>query len=172
MFYNRISQEHQRLCQQISSLQAELANYPAGQLICCHQGTRCKWYHSDGHSRTYIPKKQRSYAEQLAAKKYLESLLKDLTEEKEALQSYLKKHPNTHSRHYFAGVPYLNAKSFQPLHSQMFANRHKAYNKSKTAAQRQRNCNHDRVHFTDRKETNNSRKKLEPLHHIFYRLII
>lgn len=97
MLYDRISQEHQRLCQQISSLQAELANYPAGQLICCHQGTRCKWYHSDGHSRTYIPKKQRSYAEQLAAKKYLESLLKDLNEEKEALQSYLKKHPNTHS---------------------------------------------------------------------------
>ena len=93
MLYDRISQEHQRICQQISSLQAELANYPAGQ--CCHQGTRCKWYHSDGHSRTYIPKKQRSYAEQLAAKKYLESLLQDLTEEKEALHSYLKKHSNT-----------------------------------------------------------------------------
>ena len=42
MLYNRISQEHQRICQQISSLQAELANYPAGQLICCHQGTRSK----------------------------------------------------------------------------------------------------------------------------------
>ena len=98
MLYNRIFQEYQRLCQQITSLQAKLATYPAGQLVCCHHGTRCKWYHSDGHSRTYIPKEQRSYAEQLASKKYLECLLKDLTSEKEALQSYLKKHPDTQSR--------------------------------------------------------------------------
>jgi len=98
MLYERISQEHQRLQQKINSLQEELQNYPAGHLVCCHQGTRCKWYHSDGHTRTYIPKTNRSHAEQLAVKKYLECLLKDLSSEYDALRSYLKKQQSAPSQ--------------------------------------------------------------------------
>lgn len=90
--YNKISKENQRLHQQIISLQKTLDDFPKGKLICCHHGKYCKWYQSDGQNRTYIPKTNRSLAEQLAVKKYLSCVLEDLSHEKKALDSYLKHH--------------------------------------------------------------------------------
>lgn len=84
--------EHQRLQDQINSLQTELSKYPDGNLICCHHRNHCKWYQTDGHNRTYISKKDRPLAEQLAAKKYLSLLLEELSQEQNALSSYLKEH--------------------------------------------------------------------------------
>ena len=77
--YERIILEHQRLQDQINSLQTELSKYPDGNLICCHHRNHCKWYQTDGHNRTYISKKDRPLAEQLAAKKYLSLLLEELS---------------------------------------------------------------------------------------------
>ena len=51
-----------------------------------------KWYKSDGHTKTYIPKKQRALAEQLAIKKYLSLNLEDLLHEQRALDFYLSHH--------------------------------------------------------------------------------
>ncbi len=90
--YERIYEEHQRLQYQIESLQTQLHDYPDGKLICCQNGNHCKWYQSDGHTKTYIPKSDRNLAEQLAAKKYLSSLQEDLSHEKNALELYLKHH--------------------------------------------------------------------------------
>ena len=92
MLHNRILQESQRLAQKIKSLQSDLKHFPDGQLVCCHQRSGWKWYHSDGHTKSYIPKTNRSYAEKLAIKKYLETTLSELTQEQDALQAYLKKH--------------------------------------------------------------------------------
>lgn len=65
-------------------------------MICCHQGKRKKWYHSDGKNRKYIPKSNRELAEQLAVKKYLSRVLEELSGEKRALDYYLKHHhPNS-----------------------------------------------------------------------------
>ncbi len=63
---------------------------PPGKLICAQNGTSQKWYHSNGHTKVYIPKKNRNFAEQLAIKKYLSLLLEDLENELLASQFYLR----------------------------------------------------------------------------------
>lgn len=90
--YERILKEQQRLQEQINTLQKTLEHCPDGKLVCCHYDNRCKWYQSDGHIKTYIPKSNRPLAEQLALKKYLSCLLEDLSQEKKALDSYLRLH--------------------------------------------------------------------------------
>ena len=92
MLYERISKETKRLQQQIDSLEKSLNDFPDGKLVCCHHGPYCKWYQSDGITKTYIPKSNRALAEQLAAKKYLSGILADLSHEKTALDFYLRHH--------------------------------------------------------------------------------
>lgn len=92
MLYARISNERQRLQQQIDSLEHSLAALPDGKLICSHNGKYYKWYQSDGISKTYIPKSNRTLAEQLAVKKYLSCVLDELSHEKTALDFYLRHH--------------------------------------------------------------------------------
>lgn len=84
--------ESRRLDKEITSLQAQLKSYPSGKLICTHNKNYFKWFHSDGHTNTYIPKKNRVYAEQLAIKKYLSSKLNDCIQEKRAIDLYLRHH--------------------------------------------------------------------------------
>lgn len=90
--YQRILTEQHRLEEQLNSLKSQLLNFPTGKLICTRNGNRYKWYQSDGHTQTYIPKKDRTLAEQLAAKKYLSLLYDDLLHEKRALDFYLRHH--------------------------------------------------------------------------------
>ena len=92
MLYERISNEIQRICTQITALEHSIANLPEGKLVCCHDGKYCKWYQSNGISKTYIPKSNRTLAEQLAIKKYFSSLHADLLQEKIALDFYLRHH--------------------------------------------------------------------------------
>ena len=40
---------------------------PQGKLICAANGKHIKWYCSDGHKSVYLPKKERTLAEQLAS---------------------------------------------------------------------------------------------------------
>ena len=65
---------------------------PEGKLICSQNVNRVKWYKSDGHTKIYIPKKHRIFAEQLAKKKYLTLALEDLLQEQRALDFYLSHH--------------------------------------------------------------------------------
>ena len=90
--YERILKEKERLQTQIQDIQQQLATLPKGKLIYSTNATRYKWYQSDGHSKIYIPKSNRHLAEQLAAKKYLSDLLKELSNENTALDSYLNHH--------------------------------------------------------------------------------
>jgi len=90
--YERMWAEYQRLEAEIRSVKEQINVLPEGNLICARNGKHYKWYHSDGHNQTYIPKQQRSLAEQLATKKYLSLVLKELQNEKMAIESYLKYH--------------------------------------------------------------------------------
>lgn len=92
MLYQRILAESKRLEQQIKELQTQLASCPEGKLVCTNNKTRWKWYHSDGKKLTYIPKKNRRFAEQLAAKKYLSLSLEELLGEQKAISNYLCSH--------------------------------------------------------------------------------
>lgn len=94
--YEKMLAEHKRLEEEISSIQNQLLSFPKDKLICAHNGKHFKWYHSNGHTKTYIPKKNRTYAEQLAIKKYLSSLLEELIHEKKAIEFYLRHHDSIH----------------------------------------------------------------------------
>ena len=65
---------------------------PKGYLTLSRTKKYYKWYHSDGHTREYIPKKKRALAIQLALKNYLSLLLHDLTIDHKAIQLYLNYH--------------------------------------------------------------------------------
>lgn len=95
MIYKQVLAEHAQLTTQIAAIQKELEKMPEGHLFCTRNATRYKWYHSDGHQQTYIPKRQRSYAQALAQKKYLTLYLDELIQERSAIEYYLRHHPLT-----------------------------------------------------------------------------
>ena len=84
--------ERERLDKQINLLETKLKNFPKGKLICARNENRYKWYRSDGKKSTYLPKKERHLAEQLAEKKYLTLLMEDALQEKQAIEFYLRHH--------------------------------------------------------------------------------
>ena len=92
MIYEKMYAERQRLEQEITSLQARISGLPEGKLVCARNGSYTKWYRSDGHHSTYLPKKEKELAEQLAAKKYLQMQLEELLQEKKAIDFYLRHH--------------------------------------------------------------------------------
>ena len=69
--HERILLEHKNLEKKIQSLKNQLLTLPDGKLIVTRNKNHYKWYVSDGKTSTYLPKKQRRLAEQLALKKYL-----------------------------------------------------------------------------------------------------
>ena len=92
ILYQRILSESKCLDEQIQATHQHLSRLPEGNLLCTHDGKYRKWYRSDGHHQTYIPKKNRKLAEQLALRKYLSLHIEDLTHEKKALDFYLRHH--------------------------------------------------------------------------------
>lgn len=92
IIYEQMKKESQRLDKELVSIQEKLRELPEGKLVCARNGKHVKWYRSDGHHKTYISKKDRKLAEQLAAKKYLSVLSKDLMHEKNAIEYYLRHH--------------------------------------------------------------------------------
>ena len=86
--------EHQRLSEQIKALEKQIGELPEGKLVISHGSTDAKWYRSDGHQKTYIPKNQRTLAEKLALKKYLSITVKDMIQEQKSIEFYLKHHRN------------------------------------------------------------------------------
>lgn len=85
-------EEHKRLDEKIKSLKNQIKRFPEGKLICARNGKHYKWYQSNLHTKTYIPKKKRQLAEKLAAKKYSMLLLEELESEKNAIEFYLRHH--------------------------------------------------------------------------------
>ena len=70
-FYETMLLQQKQLQQKLTDIQKQLQQLPEGKLICTRCGNRTKWYRSDGHTKTYIPKDQKPYASQLAIRRYL-----------------------------------------------------------------------------------------------------
>lgn len=87
-----MQKESQRLQKQINVISEQLSSFPEGKLFCTYTGKYVKWHVTDGKHQTYIPKKNRKFAEQLARKKYLSFLKEDLENEKRAIEFYLRHH--------------------------------------------------------------------------------
>jgi len=92
MLYQKIMEEYHFIQTRICLLQKQLARLPEGKLICSQSKNSFKWHRSDGHVKTYIPKKERELAEKLAIKKYLTLELEDLQQEQKAVEFYLRHH--------------------------------------------------------------------------------
>lgn len=88
--YRSMLSEQQRLEKELKEIQQKLQKLPEGNFFYTHNGTYSKWYLSDGHSQTYIPKSQKEYASQLAMRKFLLSLEKEDQKELKALQYYFR----------------------------------------------------------------------------------
>lgn len=84
--------ERQRLEKEIKSIQSQISELPDGKLVGTRNGNRMKWYQSDGHKKTYIPKENQKLIEQLAVKKYLSLQTEELLHEQKAIDFYLRHH--------------------------------------------------------------------------------
>lgn len=89
-----MTEAREQIVKKMQSIERQQRKLPEGKLICSHTGKYCKWECSDGKKKTYIPKKDRSLAEKLAAKKYLSALWNDLAHERYAIDLYLRSHSN------------------------------------------------------------------------------
>lgn len=96
--YEQALEERNYLEEQIRQYEKQIELLPEGKLICGRNGTRYKWYQSDGKNKEYIPKSNRQLAEQLANKKYISWMLEDLLDEKRAVDLYLAHHNEEGSR--------------------------------------------------------------------------
>ena len=92
MIYKKMLKEKEKIEQEIQVLKKQLSQFPEGKIFCCRSGKYVKWFHSDGKKQVYIPKKKRKFAEQLALKKYHILRLKNLEQEKIAIDFYLRHH--------------------------------------------------------------------------------
>lgn len=92
MTYEKMLAESKRLDEKIKSIQTQLGAFPDGKLVCTQNGTHTKWFLSDGHKSTYLPKKERPLAEQMAHKKFLSLQLQHLIQEQTAIGYYLRHH--------------------------------------------------------------------------------
>lgn len=84
--------EHDRLTEQLDAIASAVAGLPEGRLICKRDGKKVRWYQSDGASATYISKRRRTFAEQLAARKYLTLKAEEILHEKRSIEYYLRHH--------------------------------------------------------------------------------
>ncbi len=92
MIYEKILKERKRLEKQVEELQSQIDDLPEGKLICASNRKWQKWYISDGHTSTYLPKKERKTAEKLALKKLLIQQLENAIHELRAINLYLQNH--------------------------------------------------------------------------------
>lgn len=91
---NQLITERKKLTAELAIIQKKLTTFPQGKLLCARNGSSCKWYQSDGHNRTYIRKKNRPLAEQLAAKKYYMLQAETLRKKINAINAYLRHYPS------------------------------------------------------------------------------
>lgn len=116
MIYQKMLAEQQRLDKKIQSLQKKLKKFPKEKLICAKNGTRYKWYISNGKQCTYLPKKETAVASQLALKKILTLQLEDFVNEKNSIDAYLKTRKTENLTEQF----FYNHPEFQKIISTMY----------------------------------------------------
>ena len=124
MVYEQALKEKKKLEQQINLLQQQIKQLPDGKIFCTHYGKYTKWYQSDGKTQTYIPKKERPLAEQLALKKYLSLQLENFQQEKLAIEYYLRHHDTNaeqaeKSLYYTPAYKELLSPYFKPLSQEL-----------------------------------------------------
>lgn len=125
MIYEQMLKEKKKIEEQINLLESQVNQLPDGKIFCTHFGKYTKWYQTDGKTQIYIPKKERHLAEQLALKKYLSLQLKNLQQEKLAIEYYLRHHDTKaeqaeNSFHNTPAYRELLSPYFKPISQELF----------------------------------------------------
>lgn len=89
MLFQELKGHYENIVSKLSETTRQLASMPPGHLICGSYKGHPKYYVSHEKVRTYLSSKDSSLVQQLAYKKYLLTLQKELLSEKEALLPYL-----------------------------------------------------------------------------------
>mgnify|MGYP005746852899 FL=1 len=84
-------QRSRQLADKLMELDAKISKLPQGSIQVGHSGRYVRWYLLKDGERTYIPRENRSFAQMMAQKKYLEYLRRDIQFEKKCIDSYLTK---------------------------------------------------------------------------------
>lgn len=109
--------ESEKLEKQIQALEGQLQEFPAGKIISAANRNGYKWYYNDGNQTKYLSKKERSFAELMAYKKYLNYQLEKLQTEKKAVQSYL----NTYKSKAFQDEQsFIHSPAYKELYTPIF----------------------------------------------------
>ncbi len=124
MIYEKMVDESGKLEKQIKAIQKQIEEFPEGKIVYASNGNGYKWYISDGHTSSYLPKSERLLAEQLAHKKYLSLQVENLIREKRAIDFYLRHHDKeaTKKEQEFLNSPMytdLLAPVFKPLSEEL-----------------------------------------------------
>lgn len=86
----QLQEESRLLAKRCKELQSKLKKAPKGSLLCNKNGNYSKWFYSEKDSRySYLPKKERSLAESLAMKKYMQTQLEGMMKKKDAIDQCL-----------------------------------------------------------------------------------
>ena len=93
----KIKAELEQIHQEIEELQLQLSSLPEGKLTVRQNESRFKWFVSSENKnhQIYLPKSQKSLADELAKKKYLTYKLEELMLEKKACTQYLQHFPES-----------------------------------------------------------------------------
>ena len=135
-FYETMLLQQKQLQQKLTDIQKQLQQLPEGKLICTRCGNRTKWYRSDGHTKTYIPKDQKPYASQLAIRRYLLEKQKEYQTNLDALAYYFR-HDSYNSGKaeqlltYDSAYHSLLAEHFQPVSQELQTWESSPYKKNK-----------------------------------------
>lgn len=94
MLYEQIIAEREKLGKELQILTAKMQHYPDGELLCAKNGkyTKCYLLKCNGSKPVYIPKENRQFIENLAAKKYYSLRIHELTQEIKILDNCLSKY--------------------------------------------------------------------------------
>lgn len=96
--YQKLMKHRDILQKQIQELKLRLGQYPEGYLLCSKNGKHSQNFHVQNHVKTYIPAKNRGFAEKLAEKKYISAHLDDLIHERNAVDAFLSHYDHYTSR--------------------------------------------------------------------------
>ncbi len=89
MAFQGLKNRYEFITAKLAEIEKQLSHLPPGQLNCWFVKEQPKYYLSQNHKRTYLSVKNEFLIQQLALKKYLTALRKELLAEEKALRPYI-----------------------------------------------------------------------------------
>lgn len=86
-----IEKRIEQMKEELEKINCIAKTFPDGELLCTKNSSRYKWYIKEKEGTTYLPKRERDLAENLAIKKFYSLRKQELENDLKACNVYLKK---------------------------------------------------------------------------------